>query len=332
MGPEPKDRRSAPPAALDTAELSERLGRVLDEHILWLGRWQRALFFPGAAGADAPADVPRALADWRADAHRSASEIANQPVIDRLQEIEQSMHQQGIALLHQARGGRMPDMGEFDDFMELSQNFVARLRMVERAFNIARSGMDPLTGLKTRAGMTDEINREIKRCERTGGAFSLAVCDIDHFKQVNDRWGHDAGDEVLAVVAGCILRGVRTFDDAWRMGGEEFIISLKDADEGAAMLVLERLRNEIAGLSIPVGEGRRIRVTASFGYATLRPGTSADRMITVADRALYRAKEAGRNRVVLADPADVPDDAAGETSGDAAMAGQSPAEKAGNPV
>ncbi|WP_374449131.1 GGDEF domain-containing protein [Stella sp.] len=160
---------------------------------------------------------------------------------------------------------------------------------------------DSLTGLLTRRAFAAEAAREVARASRTGRPLACIAFDIDHFKSINDRHGHAAGDRVLQAVAAVCRRHLRAVDVAGRLGGEEFAILLPEADRAAAGEVAERLRAALEAAELAQGEGA-IRVTASFGVGALRPDErSADPVLERADAAAYAAKREGRNRVRLGD-------------------------------
>lgn len=161
------------------------------------------------------------------------------------------------------------------------------------------SNTDPLTQLFNRRYMMDMLNREMQRTIRKGSPLSLVMMDIDHFKQVNDRFGHQNGDLVLVAVASLARKDLRSYDFAARYGGEEFVLTLPETSHEEALHVAERLRLEVEKQAFS-GDLRELRTTISMGVATCpAPGiTSADELIKEADDALYRAKEGGRNRVV----------------------------------
>lgn len=157
---------------------------------------------------------------------------------------------------------------------------------------------DSLTGALTRRAFEVDVNRELKRTERYGHDLSLITLDIDHFKAVNDCYGHAAGDLVLKTVVAAINQEVRPSDFVGRLGGEEFVIALPETDINGARLVAERIRQKIADTVMQV-QSTAIRVTASFGSSSYDRGSIAwTNILERADVALYEAKEGGRNRVV----------------------------------
>ncbi|WP_338240518.1 GGDEF domain-containing protein [Aurantiacibacter hainanensis] len=159
-----------------------------------------------------------------------------------------------------------------------------------------RAKFDPMTGLRMREAFEKGVNARLAAASREGVPVSLVVADIDHFKQVNDLWGHQAGDEAIAAFGALLSDSTRKNDLAGRVGGEEFCVLVWDCAEASALQLAERLRLACAQLVHPaLGDG--ICLTASFGVVDWRGGESYAAMFARADAALYSAKEAGRNRV-----------------------------------
>mgnify|MGYP001800939237 CR=1 FL=1 len=178
---------------------------------------------------------------------------------------------------------------------------------VEWAISLRESsGKDPLTGLHNRAAFEDVMRVIIPRAHTENRPFSLVVADIDHFKQVNDIWGHQAGDKAISGFGELIGDMIRGCDTAGRIGGEEFCIAVWNCENGPAGRLAERIRKAFAGLKHS-DLNADIRLTASFGVATAREGESYEQVFERADAALYRAKAAGRDRVMLAEDNDLSD-------------------------
>ncbi|MFA5955850.1 PleD family two-component system response regulator [Hyphomicrobium sp.] len=158
---------------------------------------------------------------------------------------------------------------------------------------------DSLTGLHNRRYMEGHLRTLVSEAIRTGRSLSMLVADIDHFKNVNDTYGHDVGDAVLKEFSVRLKRNTRGVDLACRLGGEEFVIIMPDTDLAHAYQVGERLRACVASDEFMIGDGRNIRMTASVGIGTLEtPDDTPAIMFKRADNALYTAKRRGRNRVV----------------------------------
>ena len=166
-----------------------------------------------------------------------------------------------------------------------------------------RAATDGLTGLPNKRAATDTLKRIFAQASATGSPLALLLLDLDHFKQINDQRGHPVGDQVLANV-GLVLRSVlRSRDFASRNGGEEFAVVLPDTKIPAALEIAARVRAAVAEISLP---GTEVSVTASIGVAGFPDHASTlDRLVRLADAALYTAKREGRNRVELADAAGV---------------------------
>lgn len=157
---------------------------------------------------------------------------------------------------------------------------------------------DPLTGLLTRRAMSNQVQAELERCAEQGETLGLLLFDVDRFKAINDRYGHDAGDVVLKHVAQAARAQLREADAAGRWGGEEFLLLVSQAEHDIAVVVAERLRQQIAALAVHTEQGI-IRPTVSVGVASLGfDGTTLEALVRAADKRLYEAKQAGRNRVV----------------------------------
>jgi two-component system, cell cycle response regulator len=191
---------------------------------------------------------------------------------------------QGAELHARIRGG--------ERILQLQSELVAATEQLRREATV-----DELTGLFNRAATL----RNLERCYRTatdeGGPLSTILLDVDRFKSINDTHGHDAGDEVLRELAKRLHVRLRPKDTIGRYGGEEFLVVLPGCDVLDAARVAERLRASVESVPIILPNGVSLRVTASFGVSELRSARSVPALITYADRALYRAKELGRNRV-----------------------------------
>ena len=160
---------------------------------------------------------------------------------------------------------------------------------------------DFLTGIWNRGTITEKLNEEINRAARVNGSLGVIMCDIDDFKQINDTHGHAAGDSVLIEVAIRMQETLRAYDSLGRFGGEEFLIVVPDASEDGAAALAERIRSGVAEKPIATPMGP-VNVTVSLGMVVrmMDQSTSLKALVDEADRALYRAKEGGRNRVELA--------------------------------
>ena len=183
-----------------------------------------------------------------------------------------------------------------------------RILQLERSLKIANeeirilSVTDPLTKIYNRVYLNERLPQEISRAKRYGHSMSLIMSDIDHFKKVNDSYGHHAGDITLKSFVDCLKQSIRgDIDWVARYGGEEFLIVLPETSLEGAFQTAERLRLSVSEMSIDI-EGKEIGITASFGLSSFNPSQHNDKispesMIGQADKCMYQAKKKGRNRV-----------------------------------
>lgn len=153
---------------------------------------------------------------------------------------------------------------------------------------------DPMTGLLNRRGMIERFDMELSRLARQSGGLGLLLMDLDHFKSINDKYGHAVGDEALRKAAEIIGVSGRPYDHAARWGGEEFLVLLPECDEDGLLATAERIRKNVEALSIAVGD-ETVKFTVSVGAYFASKAEDQDRMLNKVDQALYRAKDAGRN-------------------------------------
>jgi diguanylate cyclase (GGDEF)-like protein len=177
--------------------------------------------------------------------------------------------------------------------------FLIVLRLLRRLTVLVQR--DALTGLYNRRAMEQMLDRAWSRWRRMAEPFTVVSVDLDHFKTINDTWGHHAGDEVLKAAAGKLVANLRAVDVVGRVGGEEFLAVLEGCPAATSTLTAERLRQAIGAEKVTVDEKVQVAVTASVGVATVSPADSdLGQMLRRSDAALYRAKREGRNRVCVA--------------------------------
>ena len=179
---------------------------------------------------------------------------------------------------------------------------LARALKTSEAFETMREAtlVDPLTGCATRAEGLRRFEAELRRAERSKTSLAVLMIDLDHFKSINDRYGHNTGDAVLSAVGETLLGTLRASDIRSRWGGEEFLVVLPESTIERASSAAESLRQRIAATAVRDG-GHAVRVTTSIGITITRPGeTDIPRLLGRADAALYQAKSEGRNRVMIA--------------------------------
>ena len=161
---------------------------------------------------------------------------------------------------------------------------------------VEHAQVDPLTGLPNRRALLERLHHEWARIQRHDGNLSFIMADVDHFKRINDTYGHTLGDAVLQKIAQTICQECRQIDLPSRYGGDEFAILVPDEDAQCAANLADRCRQRIEESGVPAGQ-ETVRATATLGVADARGASSPEALIQQADIALYQAKVAGRNRV-----------------------------------
>ncbi|GAB4389270.1 MAG: hypothetical protein Kow0025_13600 [Thermodesulfovibrionales bacterium] len=203
---------------------------------------------------------------------------------------------------HRARLYMMPKRKILAYHGEIIEAIVQTLGVaLENCLNMkkleSQAAVDPLTDCYNRRALANHLDHDIAKVHRYGGDLSVVMFDIDHFKQVNDSYGHEAGDIALKEISRLVRSRIRKCDYLARYGGEEFVLVLPSTRLSYALELAERLRAALEASRITVGQ-KAIAVTASFGVAGLGPGVDRDALIREADRMVYKAKEEGRNRVM----------------------------------
>lgn len=179
--------------------------------------------------------------------------------------------------------------------VDILSNFA---RIVERELELRQiAECDSLTGALTRRAFFQKANEEIERFHRYGRPTSLVLADLDHFKRVNDSYGHVAGDVVLCAATKLVVKTIRPIDSLGRLGGEEFAVLLPETEASSALDAADRFRQLLAQTDMDLPGGVAIRITASFGISQMSASiSSVEQWIASADLALYAAKQAGRNQ------------------------------------
>lgn len=191
------------------------------------------------------------------------------------------------------------DLDALDRLLPSITLAVGRARMYDRVKELQHlATVDPLTGLHNRRSFRESLTVEVHRARRQRQPLSVLILDADGFKDVNDTFGHQAGDAMLKDIADVLRHTVRVFDISARVGGDEFAVLMPGSDTNAAALTGERIRRLLAGLSVPrTTDGTSPKLCVSIGVAMLQPGGHGEDLLADADRALYQAKTAGGDRV-----------------------------------
>ena len=271
---------------------------ALAGHVGWLQRWYQSVLHHGEIPDPASASCP--FAQWHAQA--GADGIGECAAFGPVGLEHEFVHAMAGQITERATAGHTVTTSDFEALMSSALAFGTAAQELEREAWKNLATLDPLTGLANRQLMMSQLVRERDRAIRRKEPLCVALADIDHFKSVNDRFGHQTGDEVLRAVANALNGTVRPYDIVYRFGGEEFLLCLPGASLDSAIQVLERVRLAVANLTLTEQSGSEVRITATFGLAEMGAGISVEDSIKHADRALYQGKQAGRDRVVVYNP------------------------------
>jgi len=244
--------------------------------------------------------------DVREDAHRECRfgqwlyqyanpQLREHPAFSAIEKDHERMHRAAAKLLFnvQETGTTPPD--DYDRFANAMQSLRLEINTLKHELETAYYNLDSLTGANSRIGMLTHLREQLELVNRGAQHFSLAMMDLDHFKRVNDSYGHLVGDSALSHVARYLLDNIRPYDRLFRYGGEEFLLSMPHTDAVSALPMVERLREGIALLPIPGNTADPLHLTVSFGITVMAQGMSVEEAINRADQALYAAKSLGRN-------------------------------------
>lgn len=208
------------------------------------------------------------------------------------------MHQFAATLLRSNMEGVPISTSDYDRFVTALKRMRLELATVQQELKDALFNLDPLTGTPSRNGMLTKLREQQEMVRRNIHACAIAMMDLDHFKSVNDRYGHLVGDKVLIGSSRYVVANLRPYDKVFRYGGEEFLIYLPDVDLHAGHEAVDRLREGLGSLQHEAAGEPAFQVTASFGVALLDPDIPVEQSIDRADKALYAAKAEGRNRTI----------------------------------
>lgn len=278
--------------------------RALHDFLQWQNQFYRALVSEGTANpADLEEDSHLRCAFGRWLTALPADIRARDTGLSEMQTAHEYMHDAARRLLTLRQQHSPIDAPTFNSFVEMAQDFKLTLLKYQRRIISEVCTLDPLTGAGNRYAMNLRLTEEQERARRSGLPCSLCLLDIDHFKNINDAYGHAVGDIVLRAISRFLKGDGRVYDEIFRYGGEEFLICLPDTSLAQALAVFGRLREGLAALDIPLENGRCLNMTASFGVTLLLPDEPIELSIERADHAMLCAKNSGRNQVCVWDMA-----------------------------
>lgn len=273
-----------------------------------LMEWLQAVLFPLLEGSSNAELVPLAKSTFGLWFHHRAGLIFQGA--PGLEVIHSNLKQIDSIILPKLQESRAANGEEMRKQLARLRGLVDEIKFVlsDLFQSIAgvEGGRDPLTRALNRRFLPTILGREVSIANTTGTPFTILMVDVDHFKHINDNWGHTTGDLVLQQVADVVMDTVRFNDFVFRYGGEEFLIALVEAGADEGFDIAERVRSRLAERELRLPDGNLIQVTASVGVATYSGHPDYVQLVDAADRALYRAKHGGRNRTVVSQDAFAP--------------------------
>ena len=284
---------------LELQEIVDHLEKATEETAEWLAQFHRSAVCKIEPASSLVADDPHQDTEFGCwyEANRGIG-VFEQDAFISLAAIHQALYSHAGILARRAwRDNKVP-VEEYEALLVKVSAFNDQARRLAKAFRAALSDLDPLTGIQTRNTMEGDLKREQHRVVRTGQPCCIALVDIDHFKAVNDSYGHLAGDRVLAVLTGILSNSLRPYDSIYRFGGEEFLLCLPDTRPEGAKSILERICKHISNTPIDIGT-EELGITVSIGVAQIAPRRPISEIIARADKALYLGKGNGRNQVQI---------------------------------
>lgn len=289
--------------SLDREELQDiifQLEQALYNHQQWYNSIIRSLI----------CKLPSDRHDTNTDAHKecrfgqwyyetSSEKLRQHPGFIALGEEHLHMHKITTKLLVTINNGGTVSSYDYDDLANSLEKMRLEISGLQRELNELLYNRDALTGAINRVTMLQVLREQQALVKRKVQLCSIAMLDLDHFKTVNDQYGHTAGDYVLAGISRFIIENIRPYDKFFRIGGEEFLICFQNTNTKLAFEMVERLRIGISEMQINVNENQFINITASFGISSIESDSSIEHSIEYADKALYKAKNAGRNNTQI---------------------------------
>ena len=285
-----------------TQKLTEELEAVIAGHLAWFKQFNRALVC-GDTEIDTAGEayLKTPFGQWYY--RDTPSPLADHAIFQDMAEIQQALHECATRAMAAVRAGGRPTAQMHDSCIDLSLKLNNKLRHLQLDIIGDLLATDPLTGCYSRRGMIARLQAEQERAQRIQRPCSLCLVDFDRFKRINDELGHPAGDAVLKQGLRFIAGVLRKYDIVFRYGGEEFLLCLPGTPVDDAAQVIERIRAGLERLPITLPDRQIFHATASFGLAEIRPDKPVEDSIGRADEALLRAKQNGRNRVEVWQPA-----------------------------
>ena len=288
----------------ETDVLVAELDAAVEAHMDWSRRILRCAVLRSTPGDDVLDPMAHTLCRFGAwfSANRGEFEALDAASARRLEQVHQAMHDTIRSLCTQVIAGQPGLNGDLVQF-EASQTELINLLANYKTLILSRAVRhDPLTGLPLRYNVENDFVLYQKEARRNRSLLYVVMIDVDHFKPINDTYGHQVGDLVLRYVAGTLKQGLRADEPLYRFGGEEFLWLLKCKSAEEARKSARRILASVGTTPVPIDDGETLRLTITMGLALAGEAEDFSSAIKRADMALYEGKQGGRNRYVIAEP------------------------------
>jgi diguanylate cyclase (GGDEF)-like protein len=281
----------------------DRLEQALFHHEEWCEALNRTIICnlsPDQRDIDQDAQRKCRFGQWLYGPN--SQKLATHPSFVEIETSHKRMHHCATDMLIAAEQRAPISLETYERFNNSLKQMRLEVMTTKQELEDALYNLDPLTGVPSRIGMLTKLREQRALVQRKVHSCSVAMMDLDCFKDVNDKYGHSKGDQALVRCARCAMERLRPHDLLFRYGGEEFLICAPNADLKSGYDALDQLRNDIATVPFQADDGSLFHITASFGLTLLDPDISVEQSIARADKALFAAKSAGRNRVLVWNP------------------------------
>lgn len=287
----------------EAADFISELDAAVEAHMGWSRRVLRCAVLRTSPGEDVVAPLAHTLCSFGRwfGLNRKHFQKLDAPNARRLDAVHMAMHDAIRSICIDVMAGRPGQGADLDAFERTQSELIGLLAGFKTHFLASAARRDPLTGLPLRYGIEDEFTQVQKNCRRYRTQLYVCMIDADHFKRINDTYGHSAGDIALCHLADTLRRIVRPNEPLFRFGGEEFLLLMQCQTREAAATAAQRIVQTVRATPVPIAKGNSLTLTITLGLARAGNDEAMADAVERADKALYAGKEAGRDRYVIAD-------------------------------
>jgi len=270
-------------------ESLRELSIVWEEHIVWYNAVLRAAMYPDLGEQGRIIQKPESLIPWITKARETKN--LEQAALDHIHKAYNDLYLAGDQLLFEAATDQKPGAALFDSFTSLFEIFSSQLGHLEKNYVMEGSGLDPVTGLRSKTVLQSDMERELERFSRQGTQFTLAIARIDDYEKILESYGREKTRDYIKLVAEKVQKSLRSFDDAYSYKPDTFVLSLKQSDINGGIRALERLRAELEAENIilDIG-GEKVPLTMSCCIAEPMPGDEVEQLLANLDEDLNTAE------------------------------------------